>query len=132
MTAPRDTSFDECLVNTMNDPVEAAAYIEAVMEQDDRATLLVALRHVVEQHGMAEMARWADVGDNMSRAHGAIPPRSIGQSMPLARLSSGFMTGARLASPNTSMWITEKLLPCSHLTDHVDVFLLTASMAFRR
>lgn len=65
MNAPRDASFDDYLIKTMKDPAEAAAYIEAVMEQDDPATLLVALRHVAKAHGMAEVARRADVSDKM-------------------------------------------------------------------
>jgi DNA-binding phage protein len=57
MNAPRDASFDDYLVKTMKDPAEAVAYIEAVMEQDDPAALLVALRQVAKAHGMAEVAR---------------------------------------------------------------------------
>jgi DNA-binding phage protein len=57
MTAPRAPSFDDYLVKTMTDPVEVAAYIEAVMEQDDPATLLMALPHVAKAHGMAEGVR---------------------------------------------------------------------------
>lgn len=63
MTTPRDASFDDYLVKSMKDPAEAAAYIEAVMELDDPAALLVALRHVAKAHGMAEVARRADMGD---------------------------------------------------------------------
>lgn len=63
MTTTRDASFDDYLVKSMKDPAEAAAYIEAVMELDDPAALLVALRHVAKAHGMAEVARRADMGD---------------------------------------------------------------------
>ena len=63
MNAPRDSSFDDYMVESMKDPSEAAAYIEAVMQLDDPAALLVALRHVARAHGMAEVARRADVGD---------------------------------------------------------------------
>ena len=63
MNTPRDASFDDYLIKTMKDPAEAAAYIEAVMEQDDPAALLVALRQVAKAHGMAEVARRADMGD---------------------------------------------------------------------
>ena len=63
MTAPRDASFDDYMVNAMKDPLEAAAYMEAVMELDDPAALLVALRQVAKAHGMAEVARRANVGD---------------------------------------------------------------------
>ena len=63
MNAPRDASYDDYMAQSMKDPIEAAAYIEAVMELDDPAALLVALRHVAKAHGMAEVARRADVGD---------------------------------------------------------------------
>ena len=63
MNATRDASFDDYIVKTMKDPVEAAAYIEAAIELDDPAALLVALRQVAKAHGMAEVARRADVGD---------------------------------------------------------------------
>jgi len=42
----------------LNSPEEVAAYIEAVLEEDDPALLLVALRNVAEsQGGMAMMAK---------------------------------------------------------------------------
>ncbi|MDP2368811.1 addiction module antidote protein [Rhodoferax sp.] len=65
MNAPRDKSYDDYMGQSLKDPAEAAAYIEAVMELDDPAALLVALRHVAKAHGMAEVARRADVGDKM-------------------------------------------------------------------
>jgi probable addiction module antidote protein len=63
MTATRDVSFDDYMVQSMKDPAEAAAFIEAVIDLEDPAALLVALRHVAKAHGMAEVARRADVGD---------------------------------------------------------------------
>jgi probable addiction module antidote protein len=65
MNAPRDKSYDESLTKALQDPAEAAAYIEAVMELDDPKTFLVALRQVASAHGMTEVARRADVGDKM-------------------------------------------------------------------
>ncbi len=62
MNAPRDVGFDDYMAEAMKDPAEAAAYIEAVMELDDPAALLVALRYVAKAHGMAGVARCADVG----------------------------------------------------------------------
>ena len=56
MRAPRDESFDDYMVKTMKDPAEAAAYIEAAIELDDPATLIVALRQVSKAHGMMEVA----------------------------------------------------------------------------
>lgn len=63
MNAPRDASFEDYMVKSMKDPVEAAAYIEAAMELDDPTALLVALRQVAKAHGMAEVARRANVGE---------------------------------------------------------------------
>jgi probable addiction module antidote protein len=63
MNAPRDVSFNDYMVESMKDPVTAAAYVEAVIELDDPAALLMALRHVAKAHGMAEVARRADVGE---------------------------------------------------------------------
>ncbi len=65
MNASRDASYDDYLGEALKDPIEAAAYMEAVMELDDPAALLVALRHVAKAHGMAEVARRAEVGDKM-------------------------------------------------------------------
>lgn len=63
MNAPRDKSFSVALEHSLTDPAEAAAYIEAAIELDDPAALLVALRHVAKAHGMAEVARRAEVGE---------------------------------------------------------------------
>lgn len=63
MNAPRDKSYEETFLPLLTDPAEAAAYIEAVIELDDPAALLVALRQVAKAHGMAEVARRADVGE---------------------------------------------------------------------
>ena len=63
MKANRDKSYAESLEASLTDPAEAAAYLEAVMELDDNAALLVALRHVAKAHGMAEVARRAEVGE---------------------------------------------------------------------
>ncbi len=62
MNAPRDTSYDDYLIKVLKEPGEAAAYREAVMELDDPVALLVALRQVAKSHGMAEVARRADMG----------------------------------------------------------------------
>ena len=65
MNAPRDKSYDDSLRESLKDPIEAAAYIEAVIDLDEPAALLVALRQVAKAHGMAEVARRANVGDKM-------------------------------------------------------------------
>ncbi|MDO8277788.1 MAG: putative addiction module antidote protein [Burkholderiaceae bacterium] len=63
MIASRDISYDASLSEALKDPAEAAAYIEAVLSLDDPAALLIALRHVAQAHGMAEVARRADMGN---------------------------------------------------------------------
>ncbi len=63
MNAPLDVSFDEYMQASLKDPQEAAAYIDAAMEMNDQAALLVALRDVAKAYGMADVARRADVGD---------------------------------------------------------------------
>lgn len=63
MNAPRDKSYDDSLTAALTDPDEAAAYIESVIELEDPAALLVALRQVAKAHGMAEVARRAAVGE---------------------------------------------------------------------
>jgi probable addiction module antidote protein len=63
MNAPKDKSYNESINKALTDPVEAAAYLDAVMELDEPTTLLLALRQVAKAHGMAEVARRAEVGD---------------------------------------------------------------------
>lgn len=63
MTARRDSSFDDHLAETLKDPAEAAAYVEASLELEDMDALLVALRHVAKAHGMADVARRAELGE---------------------------------------------------------------------
>lgn len=63
MNAPRDKSYEAHLTQALTDPLEAAAYLDAVMEMEDPAAVLLALRQVAQAHGMAEVARRAEVGD---------------------------------------------------------------------
>ena len=63
MNAPRDVSYQDYLIESLKDPKEAAAYIEAVLDMGDPGALLVALRQVTKAHGMADVARRADVGE---------------------------------------------------------------------
>jgi probable addiction module antidote protein len=63
MNAPRDKSYAESISKALTDPVEAAAYLDAVLELEDPSALLVALRQVAKAYGMAEVARRAEVGD---------------------------------------------------------------------
>lgn len=59
----RDKSYEQATLQALTEPTEAAAYIEAVLELDDPAALLVALRQVAKAHGMAEVARRANMGE---------------------------------------------------------------------
>jgi len=73
----RDKSYDESLDTALLDPVEAAAYLEAVIEMDDPAVLLLALRQVAKAHGMAEVARRAELGaDGGPASHAVAVPGS--------------------------------------------------------
>ena len=63
MNAPRNVSYQDYLIESLKDPVEAAAYVEAALELEDPAALLLALRQVAKAHGMADVARRADVGE---------------------------------------------------------------------
>jgi probable addiction module antidote protein len=54
------STYQEDLVNALKDPREAAAYLNAAIEEGDRALFLLALRNVAEaQGGMAAVARKA-------------------------------------------------------------------------
>jgi probable addiction module antidote protein len=59
--AKKTTAYQEDLIEALKDPREAAAYLNAAMEEDDRAVFLLALRNVAEAHGgmtsVAEKAR---------------------------------------------------------------------------
>ena len=59
----RDRSYDESLNAALLDPVEASAFLDAVIELDDPAALLLALRQVANAHGMADVARRAELGE---------------------------------------------------------------------
>lgn len=63
MNAPRDVSYDDYLTASLTDPNEAAAYLDAIIQLADHTALLLALRQVAKAHGMAEVARRAEVGD---------------------------------------------------------------------
>ncbi len=58
--AKKVTTYQEDLMEALKDPREAAAYLNAAMEEDDRAVFLLALRNVAEAHGgMASVAEKA-------------------------------------------------------------------------
>lgn len=48
---PRSTSYHEKLIQDLKDPLEAAAYIEVVLEESDPRMLSKALKNVIEAYG---------------------------------------------------------------------------------
>jgi len=52
--------YEDWLIERLKDPAEAAAYLEAVIEEGDQAALMLALRQVaLARGGIAEIARKA-------------------------------------------------------------------------
>jgi probable addiction module antidote protein len=49
--AKKTTTYQEDLIESLKDPLEAAAYLSAAMEEGDRELFLLALRNVVEANG---------------------------------------------------------------------------------
>ena len=45
------STYQEDLIESLKDPREAAAYLNAAMEEGDRELFLLALRNVAEAHG---------------------------------------------------------------------------------
>lgn len=55
-------AYEEILLEDLKDPAEAAAYLEAALEDADPSVFLLALRQVAQAQGMANVARKAHVG----------------------------------------------------------------------
>jgi len=56
------TSYQKDLIESLKDPREAAAYLNAAIEEEDRAVFLLALRNVAKAHGgMASIAEKASL-----------------------------------------------------------------------
>lgn len=54
----KNGSYQKALIESLKDPKEAAAYIEAALEEGDSGLLLLALRNVAEARGgMTKVAR---------------------------------------------------------------------------
>ena len=51
MTTPRDASYSEALEQGLTDPQEAAAYLNAVLEDGDQEEIMLALRRVASAYG---------------------------------------------------------------------------------
>ncbi|MBN4000771.1 hypothetical protein [Nostoc sp. LPT] len=48
---PRSTSYHEKLIQDLQDPLEAAAYIEVVLEEGDPKMLSKALKNIIKAQG---------------------------------------------------------------------------------
>lgn len=56
--APPSVPYEPRLIASLKDPREAAAYLEAAIEDGDQGVLMLALRHVAQaQGGVAAVAR---------------------------------------------------------------------------
>jgi probable addiction module antidote protein len=59
-TVTPSAPYEPWLIGQLRDPAEAAAYLEAVIEEGDQAALMLALRQVAQaQGGIAQIARKA-------------------------------------------------------------------------
>jgi probable addiction module antidote protein len=54
-------SYKEILREDLKDPEYAAGYLNAVLEEDDDAAFLVALRDVAEAYGISDVSRRAEL-----------------------------------------------------------------------
>ena len=51
-------SYQESLIKRLRDPEDAAAYLDAALEEGDRPAFLLAIRNVIDARGgMSQMAR---------------------------------------------------------------------------
>ncbi len=53
------TSYREGLVKDLGDPAEAAAYLNAALEEESKEVFLLALRDIAEAKGMARLSKKA-------------------------------------------------------------------------
>ena len=61
-TMAKSRSFTETLQETLSDPAEAAAYLNAALEENDPGIFLLALKDITDVHGgMAKIAREANL-----------------------------------------------------------------------
>ncbi|MBI2877391.1 MAG: putative addiction module antidote protein [Candidatus Tectomicrobia bacterium] len=66
---PRSKSYQEELIEALKDPIEAAEYLNAALEDEDQEVFLLALRDVAEAHGgMTKLAQEAKLNrENLYR-----------------------------------------------------------------
>jgi probable addiction module antidote protein len=93
------TSYHEHLVESLKDPEEAAAYLNAALEDDDPRAFLLALRNVAEAHGFTRLAE--ESGLNRQALYRALSeqgnPRLESLAALLGALGLRLTVGARAA-----------------------------------
>jgi len=93
------TSCHEHLVESLKDPEEAAAYLNAALEDDDPRAFLLALRNVAEAHGFTRLAE--ESGLNRQALYRALSeqgnPRLESLAALLGALGLRLTVGARAA-----------------------------------
>lgn len=58
----KNTTYQEDLIEALKDPVEAAEYLNAAIEDGDKAVFLLAMRNVAQAHGgMSTVAKKANI-----------------------------------------------------------------------
>ena len=68
MTKPRTRDHQEYLLESLQNPEEAAAYLNAALEENDNELFLLALRNVVQAAGMTKVAKKANLNrENLYR-----------------------------------------------------------------
>lgn len=58
---PLTASYQDYLIESLKDPVEAEAYLNAALEDEDYRVFLLALRDVADAYGITQVANIADL-----------------------------------------------------------------------
>lgn len=59
--ASASASYQDYLIESLKDPLEAEAYLNAALDENDFRVFLVALRNVAEAHGIGNLAAAAEL-----------------------------------------------------------------------
>lgn len=87
------TSYREGLIKDLTDPKEAAAYLNAALEDGSQEVFLMALRDIAEAKGMAQLSRKAHL--NRESMYRMLSGKGNPQLSSLAAILDG--AGLRLA-----------------------------------
>lgn len=91
---PTSRSYRDSLLEALQAPEEAAAYLDAALEAGDRVAFLLAIRNVVDARGgMSRMAK--DTGLNRENLYRALSEQGNPELTSLDKLLKGL--GLRLA-----------------------------------